>query len=1027
MVIKHKIKMDFTRPGMLPRVEAVQGDQFSRQLEIALFANGETWTVPEDATVVIRFSRSDGSGGTYDQVEGKRVWAAEENLLTLELAPVMLLKAGPVMLAVDILKGNRKVTTFGIMLVVQPGVAFEEELLGSGQRVAAYLPIPDGAQVGQYLKVAQVTDSGVVTKLESANVTNGSYPAYWQSAVQRVIDKVTAAQDAGGRDCFSFCWFSDSHIAQNKRVPNPGHVGDLACAVMDACGIPYAVMGGDAARSDGNALTTQMQMRQSLAAADKVFAPIGYDRLLQVQGNHDGSWGYDADLSDPYFCYQMDAKELYNAIFRRQARDGRRVFGGDGSYFYIDDPEAKVRYILLNSLWVRDEEEEGYALHRRMRTYGFGQEQLTWLAERALRFEEEGWAVVLAAHVPPLGHYLDIFRDAEVFKGILYAFHTGTAYSGTSGETGVWDHVNVSCDYSETIRAEIVGLFCGHAHKDQLDLSVMPFPVVTITCDGDLTYDENEEKRVMGTDNEHALDFVTVNRAEHTVTLTRLGVGKDRMFLYGEAMSSMFAVSYVLSSCLVSNQSTAVIAGDPFETEITAVEGCVLSRVTVTMGGEDITTEAYADGRIYVEAVFGELVITAAAVGTQGGSNLADPSSGDWAEDSRLNSAGAVVACPGSCVTNWIECEIGDVIRISGLNILDTTSGYLMIERTDTGMEATKCVSYGEHFTVENGVISYTVHSIVSSIGEYWGGRIRFSGALTVDDGSMVAITIDGREDGGESGGSEAPAGENYADPASADWANDSRLNSSGAVVAYPGSCVTNWIACDVGDVIQVSGLDILDGTSGYLVIERTDTGAEATKCSSYSEHFTVENGVISYTVHSIVSSIGELWGGRIRFSGALTAADTSGVTITVQGSGTGGDDSGDAGGSSGGYTNLADKASEDWANDSRLNSSAAVVDCPGSCVTNWIACKAGDVIRVKGINILDGTSGYLCYFRTDTQALESAKLSSYTEHFTVSEDGVIAYTVFTISESIPEVWDGRLRFSGAVTGDVVITVNEAL
>lgn len=887
MVIEHKLKMDFTKPGVLPRVDMVQGDQYTRRLTIALYANGEAWPVPENATVVIRFARSDGSGGTYDRVEDAAAWTAEENVLTVELAPMVLLKSGPVMVAVDVLKGSKKISTFSVLVYVQPNVAFEEDLMDSHYRVAAYLPIPDGAEVGQFLKVAQVSSGGVVTKLESANVSFGSYPGYWEGAVQRAIGKVTAAQDAGGRSCFSFGWFSDSHIAQNAKVPNPGHVGDLACAVMDACRIPYAIMGGDAARSDGNALTSEEQMRQSLIAADKVLAPIGWDRLLQVQGNHDGSWGYEGSLSDPYYCCQMDARELYNAIFRKQASDGRRVFGGDGSYFYVNDTEAKVRYILLNSLWVADEEDEnGYAVYRRMRTYGFGQEQLSWLAETALQFAEEGWSVVLATHVPPLGSYLGLMRDGEVFKGILKAFCEGTEYSGSYGTEGEWDYVSVSCGYAGKIPAEIVGLFCGHCHRDQLDMTALPFPVVTITSDANLSYDENEETRVMGTDNEHAMDFVTVNRESHTVTLTRLGVGKDRMFLYGEAMGTMYAVTFALTGCTASNGSTAVAAGDPFETEITAVEGCELSSVTVTMGGEDITAEAYADGKVSIGAVFGEVVITAVAVGVSGGSNLADTASADWANDSRLNSSGAVVDCAGSCVTNWIECNIGDVVCVSGLDILDATSGYIVIERTDIGQEATKCASYSEHFTVENGVIRYTVHSIVSSIGEYWGGRIRFSGALTAESEENVAITIQGK--GGDS----------------------------------------------------------------------EDTG----------------------------------------------------------------DDSG-----SGTYTNLADTASEDWAVDSRLNSSASVVEYAGSCVTNWIECAKGDVIRVKGLNILDATSGYLCYYRTDTQALESAKLSSYTDHFTVSGDGVISYTVFSISESVPEIWDGRLRFSGAVTGEVIITVNEEI
>ena len=888
MVIKHKIKMDFTRPGMLPRVDVVQGDQYARKLELSLYAGGEAWPVPEDVTVVVRFSRGDGSGGTYDRLPDGPAWQASENVLTLELAPVILLKSGPVMVAVDVLKGAKKVSTFALLLYVQPNVAFEEDLLQNDRRMAAYLPVPDGAQVGQYLRVAQVNNRGIITRLEAESIRDGSYPPYWQNAVDETIRKVTAAQDRGGRDCFSFAWFSDSHIAPGTDVPNPGHVGNLVRSVMDSCHIPYAIMCGDAARSDGNALTGEEQIRQSLAAADKVFAPIGRERLLQAQGNHDGSWGYDGSLSDPYFCSQMDAKELYNAVFRKQAEDGRRVFGGDGSYYYLDDPRARVRYIVLNSLWVEDAvDEKGHALHRRMRTYGFGQTQLDWLIGEALRFDQEGWAVVVATHVPPVEDYEGIFRDGRLLKGILEAFCTQIAYSGSYGAAGEWDHVLVNCNFAGTTPVELVGLFCGHAHKDRMDLTHQPFPVLTVTSDANLSYDENEEKRVWGTDREHAVDFVTVNRETNTVTLTRLGVGKDRMYCYGEGLHAMHDISASLVGCVLSNGDTAVISGNAYETVLSALDGHTLAGVSVIMDGVDVTSQVYADGVIRIGAVTADVEITAVAVGPEGGVDMADAESPDWANDSRLNSAAAVVDCLGSCVTNWIDCEISDVITVVGLDILDGTSGYLVVDRTDIGAEATKCSSYAQHFTVENGMIRYTVHSVAGSIGPYWGGRIRFSGVLTAGSSDKVMVLVKGKHSGEpDPGGSgnENP-GSNLADASSADWSNDSRLNSSAAIVDCPGSCVTNWIPCQKGEVIRIRGLNVLDSTSGYLCFYRTDTGVfESAKLASYTEHFTVsQDGTISYTVFTISETTPEIWDGRLRFWGTLTAESAQNVVITVE------------------------------------------------------------------------------------------------------------------------------------------------
>ena len=739
MVVKHKIEMDLAGLASMPRVDMVQHDQYTRRLEFTLSENGTAWTVPDGISAVVCFLRSDGTGGEYDTLPGgESAWSAEENVLTVELAPPVFFVPGPVLVSVELMTATEKISTFSLMLHVHESVLSRVQGSDADYPMLAHLPLPRDAEVGTYLRISAVDENGRVTEIEARtlpdtetvvdevmallalqggtasgswgtvaaqtiNVTgtlstdagiqinfnntriqgvkapandtdaaNKAYvdsavsgidvPDYWQEAVDAAAEKVTALQDAAGRRSITFAWFSDCHVQQDSTTPNPGHTGSLAGAVMKQCHIPYALMCGDAARSDGNALTSEAEMRESLAAADAVLEPIGWEKLLQVQGNHDGSWGYDSTLADPYFCYQMDAKALYGAIFRKQEQ-GSRVFGGDGSYFYVDHSSARVRFILLNSLWVEDgTDSDGVAVNRRMRTFGFGNDQLNWLAYTALHFTEEGWTVVLASHVQP-GH--ETVRDGAVLMGILEAFVNRGKYTGSYGTSGVWDYVSVSCDYSSACNADIAGFFCGHEHKDQILGDIMACPVITITSDANLSYDETEEARVMGTDKEHALDFVTIDLDSRTVQLTRLGVGSDRSYSYGASA----------------------------ETGIT---------------------------------------------------NLADPTDGDWVNDSRLNSSSEVVEYAGSCVTNWIPCSDGDVIYISGLDILDATSGYLAYYRNDSAAyESAKCVSHSDHFTVsDSGVISFTVLSFNSTVPTAWGGAIRFSGALTADSAEDVVITV---------------------------------------------------------------------------------------------------------------------------------------------------------------------------------------------------------------------------------------------------------------------------------------------
>lgn len=588
MVVKHKIIMDLARPSEMPRVDTVHKDQYTRQLELSLYANGEAWTIPEDASILISFIRSDGTGGSYDTLpSGSKAWLAENNVLTVELAPDVLASPGPAMMAVDLLRGSSKISTFTIMLYVRKTIFTRVGTLEDYIRINGFLPMPDTAEEGQYFKVSKVDENGGIVKLEAVTLPsieevlaqakeNGDFsgasayeiavengytgtevefgkalkqlttgvwgsviaqtvhltralttdsgitinfngnklhgvsdpkeerdavnkryvdalanpyavPDHWQDAVDEAVVKVKEYQDRGGRNCLSFAWFSDCHISPDDSAVNPGNTGKIVSKVMDSCAIPFALMCGDAARNDTDTLTDASSVTASLAAAEDVFAAIGYDRLLQTLGGHDCFWGTD-------FAEKLDANTLYGAVYRRQAEDHRRVFGGDGSCFYIDYPAAKLRFVVLNA----------YANSTAIDSIGFGADQLDWLEKTALGFDEEGWAVVLASHVPP---YEAALTDGAALQSILAAF----VEKGT---------------------AQIVGFFCGYAHKDQILLDTLPYPVVAITSDGDLAEDEAAEDRIVGSDNEHAVDFVTINRLTRTVFLTRLGAGEDRSFFY---------------------------------------------------------------------------------------------------------------------------------------------------------------------------------------------------------------------------------------------------------------------------------------------------------------------------------------------------------------------------------------------------------------------------------------------------------------------------------------------------------------
>ena len=79
------------------------------------------------------------------------------------------------------------------------------------------------------------------------------------------------------------------------------------------------------------------------------------------------------------------------------------------------------------------------------------------------------------------------------------------------------------------------------------------------------------------------------------------------------AVQAEYSVTNKLANVTNSNQTALVSAGDSYTATLTANDGCVLSGVTVTMNGADITASVYTNGVISIACVVGNVVITASA------------------------------------------------------------------------------------------------------------------------------------------------------------------------------------------------------------------------------------------------------------------------------------------------------------------------------------------------------------------------------------------------------------------------------
>lgn len=376
-------------------------------------------------------------------------------------------------------------------------------------------------------------------KVEGLNGSTSSeavtIPSYWETEVTDKTALVKELQTAGGKDCVSFAWASDTHIPDNDRgsgdTANTGgrtnDIGKVMAKMLDNCEIPFALITGDI--NTRASCSTEEKLVETQASIPEHLAPLwGTDRLLIALGNHDGAYGD----SSGYYKKQFSPERMWQIFFRGQALDFRRVFSEDGLYYYVDNIPQKTRFIVLNSHFAGEYrvDNNGFAVNNRFATSCYGQAQLDWLANVALDMPE-GYSAIITAHAPlNIGYTV----DAEQVIGIINAYCNKTAFSGsyTAGVNG-WSNSTINVDFTNA-KGDIIAFFAGHVHWDKVDTTTMARPIITIIAAGapvnthQMVEGEIASTRTFGTATETSFDVVTINKATRKIYCVRVGGAADR-------------------------------------------------------------------------------------------------------------------------------------------------------------------------------------------------------------------------------------------------------------------------------------------------------------------------------------------------------------------------------------------------------------------------------------------------------------------------------------------------------------------
>ncbi len=366
------------------------------------------------------------------------------------------------------------------------------------------------------------TLQGVVNALNQGG--GAAVPAYWEEELTYRIKDVKTLQQLMGDDCISFPVITDIHETANLGKCS----GALALRIMDECDIPFALVLGDGVTRES--VRSEESMKNSFDRLNEILKPLR-GRILQTQGNHDGSWGDDGTV---YYRNDLSLESMHCHIYRKMGRTGQAHFCPGTHAYYVDDHALRVRYILLNSHYAPYEKlEDGSAKYSTFHNARFGQQQYDWLISDALRVAE-GWAIVVGTHVPLDDSCADYYGGAQgdsvVMRNMLAAYNARMKFVGRFEGTMGYDAVSVAADFSDTMGKVLLNV-AGHTHKDSF--GIYGIPVLTVRCDA---AEENQAdlkaERVKGTVTEQSFDMVNVSRSMPLIWTVKVGAGTGRYLPY---------------------------------------------------------------------------------------------------------------------------------------------------------------------------------------------------------------------------------------------------------------------------------------------------------------------------------------------------------------------------------------------------------------------------------------------------------------------------------------------------------------
>lgn len=552
---------------------------------------------------------------------------------------------------------------------------------------AGGIPITDLSQ--EVLSLLQKANTAVQPEVLTAHNTSdaahgdiraklqNSAPDYVIAEADSVVGRVLAALEAADGNVFVFAAMTDLHYGDSNYTDGIRNIGHALRYISDQVNLDLIAVLGD--YTDGYPSTGVENAIGDIKAVNRMLGNLRFTANLRQQGNHD------------YYPNNISVIRQLIQGFSNDIEWGSWL----GGYGLRDFNARKLRVISLNT----NENNPMDDANKPSSSISMTDEQIRWFIDAldlSAKADAEEWQILIFSH-QPMDYWV---ADGKYRLGrILNAYKTG----------GSWTDGTISCNFAGKNKATLICNIHGHIHNL---LMALMYLVNSNSADTIAVHRMSTPNGCFGRNNQYtgawgevttydktrnsakdtAFVIYVIDLAAHKITAVCYGAGYDRVLNYlEEAVPEVYTVTNNLTHVTTSNAAASVTEGQSYSATLTPA-GSTLQSVTVVMGGVDITATAYSNGQININAVTGNIVITAVGAAPVVYVNqipISIDTDGSvfngkgWKENIRLGSDGNTKDAADTDdktsndmgTTGFIPVKAGDVVYMKGVNASLTATG----------------------------------------------------------------------------------------------------------------------------------------------------------------------------------------------------------------------------------------------------------------------------------------------------------------------------------------------------------------